>query len=94
MPLESKIQSRIIKFLEKQQWVVVFKQTVSNKPWVPDLLCVVWEGKHFWIETKQENGGLSELQKYRIKQLEDMWDKVLVVYSFDDFIEQFMWLTI
>ena len=94
MTLESKIQAKIIKFLEKQQGCIVIKFTVTNKTGIPDLLVLTWKCKLFWIETKQEKWKLSKIQEYRIGVLEAKWDKVLVVYWYDDFIEQFMWLTI
>ena len=94
MTLESKIQAKIIKFLEKQQDCMVIKLTVTNKTGIPDLLVLTWEWRHFWIETKQEKWKLSEIQKYRIGVLEAKWDKVIIAYWFEDFIEQFMLITL
>lgn len=83
--LESKIQSRIIKHLEKL-WYTPLKIIKLSKSGYPDLLVLTGMEKHFWIEVKQETGKLSEIQKYRIEELESKGDKVIVAYGYDDFL--------
>lgn len=65
---ESKIQSKLIKRLEKKGWYVV-KLIQTNKNGIPDLLCVKDGWKIMFIEVKSKNGKVSELQKYRHKEL-------------------------
>ena len=66
---ESQIQHQIIKWLESQGWLVV-KIIQTNKNGWPDLQLHAF-GVTIFIEVKSENGKLSELQKYRHKQLKD-----------------------
>lgn len=66
---ESQIQHQIIKWLESQGWLVV-KIIQTNKNGWPDLQLHAF-GVTIFIEVKSENGKLSELQKYRQKQLQD-----------------------
>lgn len=66
---ESELQTKIIKHYEAKGYLVI-KIIQSSKNGIPDLL-LIKEGEHpFFIEVKTEQGRLSELQKYRIKQLE------------------------
>ena len=43
----------------------------TNKNGIPDLMCLK-DGVTMFIEVKRPNGKLSELQKIRIKQLQDL----------------------
>lgn len=81
--LESKIQSRIIKKLELQGFFVI-KLIATNKNGIADILALK-DGKTLFIEVKQPNGVLSELQKLRIKQLTDLGFecKVWIDYEVD-----------
>lgn len=84
MPLESKIQKKIIDYLTKDSFFVL-NLIKTNKSWIPDLLAIKnWVV--LWIEVKQINWKLSKIQEYRIRELKD---KVLVVYWYDDFIIKF-----
>jgi hypothetical protein len=66
---ESELQAKIIKHYEAKGFLVI-KIIQTNKNGIPDLL-LIKEGVHpFFIEVKSETGRLSELQKYRIAQLE------------------------
>lgn len=65
--LEQKIQSKIIKKLELNGWYVV-KLIKTSKNGIMDLMALK-NGKTIFIEVKQPNGVLSEIQKYRIKEL-------------------------
>jgi len=84
--IEQKIQTKIIKKLEKENWLCV-KLIKTSKNGIPDLMCLK-NGKTMFIEVKQPNGKLSELQKVRIKQLEDLgfeckiWTDYNVDYEF------------
>lgn len=65
--LEQKIQTKIIKKLELNGWYVV-KLIKTSKNGIMDLMALK-NGKTMFIEVKQPNGVLSEIQKYRIKEL-------------------------
>ena len=74
---EAQIQSKIIARYEKDGYMVV-KLIQTNKNGICDLL-LLKDGIASFIEVKTETGRLSELQKYRIKQLEEKGFKVEVV---------------
>lgn len=65
--LEQKIQSKIIKKLELNGWYVV-KLIKTSKNGIMDLMALR-NGITMFIEVKQPNGVLSEIQKFRIKEL-------------------------
>ena len=61
--LESKIQARIIKRLEAEGYYVV-KLILTNKPGIPDLLCLK-NGKASFIEVKRP-------EEYRMNELRNL----------------------
>ena len=67
MAAESKLQSKIIKLLEADGWLVV-KTIQLSKNGFPDIFAFR-SGTTIFIEVKAPNGIRSELQKYRIEQL-------------------------
>jgi hypothetical protein len=70
---EQRIQGKRIKQLESEGYYVI-KLIKTNKNGIPDLIAVhpdgKTDGKILFSEIKKEGGKLSELQKYRIKELE------------------------
>lgn len=74
--LESKIQTKIKKRLEKDGWEVI-KLIKTSWIGIPDLMALK-DGRVKFIEVKQTIGILSEIQKLRIKQLKDKGFEVLV----------------
>jgi Holliday junction resolvase len=68
--LEQKIQTKIIKKLEADGWLVL-KLIKLSKSGYPDLL-LLKNGKTMFIEVKQPNGILSEIQKFRIKEITEL----------------------
>lgn len=76
-PLESKVQSRIIKRYEAQGWFVV-KLMLTSKPGIPDLLCLK-DGKAVFIEVKRPGEKPRPLQDYRINELRRMGFDVRVL---------------
>ena len=60
-------QQELIKEYERKGYLVL-KNIRLNKSGFPDLQCLK-NGVTIWIEVKEENDRLSELQKLRIKQL-------------------------
>lgn len=67
--LESVLQRRIIKRLEKEGWMVV-KLTLTNLPGLPDLMALK-EGVARFIEVKREGQSPRPLQLYRHRQLKE-----------------------
>lgn len=65
--LESKRQSKIIKKLTEDGWLVI-KLIKTNINGICDLMALK-DGKTIFIEVKQPTGVLSEIQKLRIGQL-------------------------
>jgi Holliday junction resolvase len=68
--LEQKLQTKIKKKLEEKGFLVI-KLIKTSCNGIPDLIALK-DGKTIFIEVKQPNGVLSELQKLRIKQLRDL----------------------
>jgi Holliday junction resolvase len=81
--MESKIQHKLIKKLEKKGYFVL-KLIKTNKNGIMDLLAFK-KDRFFFIEVKQPQGRISEIQKYRINELKKMGVDVFVLY--DDNIE-------
>lgn len=73
---ESEIQHKIITHLEKLGFYVV-KIIQTNKNGWPDLQAHK-NGETIFIEVKSEKGVVSELQKYRHKQLTEQGFKVII----------------
>jgi len=85
---ESQIQHQIIKWLESQGWLVV-KIIQTNKNGWPDLQLHAF-GVTIFIEVKSENGKLSELQKYRHKQIQDRGFFVITTSSLNHLQNEFI----
>lgn len=75
--LESKIQKEVIDIMEAKGFFVI-KLIKTNKNGIPDLLCMR-KDEYFFIEVKSAKGKLSEIQKYRIKELETFGIKSFVI---------------
>ena len=67
---EQQIQSKRIKQLESQGYYVI-KLIKTNKNGIPDLLAIAPDAEVLFSEIKTPKGKVSELQKYRIKELKD-----------------------
>lgn len=80
--LESKIQSKIKKRLEKDGWEVI-KLIRTSMVGIPDLMALK-DGKVKFIEVKKTIGILSEIQKLRIKQLKKNGFEVLIWTDFEN----------
>ena len=65
---EQQIQTKRIKQLEAEGYYVL-KLIKTNKNGIPDLIAIK-EGEILFSEIKTTNGKLSEIQKYRMKELE------------------------
>jgi Holliday junction resolvase len=84
---ESEIQHQIIKYLESAGWYPV-KIIQSNKNGWPDLQAHK-AGYTIFIEVKSESGQLSELQKYRHKQLTQFGFIVITTNNLKHFTHEF-----
>ena len=85
--IESKIQAKIIKYLDKEGWFTI--KTIKVSPnWIPDVIAFK-EGKHLFIEVKQEKGVTSKLQDYVIKKLRENGSDVIIPYWYNSFLDQY-----
>ena len=66
---EQQIQSKRIKQLEAEGYYVL-KLIKTNKNGIPDIIAIPPNANVLFSEIKTEKGKLSELQKYRLKELE------------------------
>jgi hypothetical protein len=65
---EQQIQNKKIKELEAQGYYVI-KLITTNRPGIPDLIAIPPNSDVEFIEVKTPIGKVSELQKYRHKEL-------------------------
>ena len=81
---ESKIQKKISDHYTKNGWIVVklMKTSVNG---IPDLM-VMKNGVTKFIEVKKKGGKISELQKYRIKQLREQNFEAVVMDGIESII--------
>lgn len=84
--LESAVQSKIIKHLT-QNGFIALKLIKTNMNGIADI--IAFKGKEYiCIEVKQESGREAPLQALRRKQFTDQgWDW-LVVYGWEDYLQQ------
>jgi hypothetical protein len=66
---EQQIQAKRIKQLEAEGYYVL-KLVKTNKNGIPDLLAIPPNSNVIFSEVKTPKGRVSELQKYRLKELE------------------------
>lgn len=66
----SKFQNKIKKQYENDGYLVI-KMHKTNTNGICDLMCLK-DGKSVFIEIKEKNDTLKELQKYRIDQLREL----------------------
>jgi len=65
--MASKFQAITKKRMENEGYLVLKIMRLTTNGW-PDLMCLK-DGKVVWIECKEKNDTLKELQKFRIKEL-------------------------
>ena len=66
--MASKFQTKIINQYKKDGWTVLNIMKLSDSGY-PDLLCMKFGEPDRWIECKEANDTLKELQMYRIDEL-------------------------
>jgi Holliday junction resolvase len=74
---EQQIQAQKIKQLESEGYFVI-KLISTNKNGIPDLVAIPNGSDVLFVEVKKPGGKLSELQKYRHKELKSYGIKVEV----------------
>jgi len=82
--MESKLQRKIIKYLEKRHWYVL-KIVICNKAGHPDIEAVK-DGRLIYIEAKDKGKKAKPLQEYRHEQLRGHGFPVLVIDDYNDFL--------
>lgn len=82
---ESRIQASIVAAY-KRAGVTVIKQP-GPPVGVPDLLILIGDSRHFWIEVKTLSGQLSPQQKSFHRRLQKQGDQVFVCRSRDEAIK-------
>lgn len=80
---EAVIQRQIIEYIERLGFYVV-KIIQCNKNGFPDLMVLI-RGSAIFIEVKTPTGKVSELQKYRHKQLTDLGYPIIITTSLTHF---------
>jgi len=80
---ESKIQTKILKWLDAQPNIWTVKTVVTNKSGTPDILCCV-EGRFVAFEVKAAKGKVSKLQEYRIAEIQSAGGKAYVVRNLEE----------
>lgn len=76
---EQQIQNKIIKELEHEGYYCI-KLIKTNKNGIPDVIALK-PNKVYFVEVKKDKGILSELQKWRIKELKALGFSVDVQYG-------------
>lgn len=91
---EGQIQTKIIKYLESLDYIVIrhnaghVKNNVKLSPkHIPDLQAIMFDTLSLWIEVKQPGKILSKGQEDMKINLEDRGQWVIVAHSLDDVIK-------
>lgn len=74
--MASKFQSKVIKEYKEKGYLVLNIIKLSSNGY-PDLLCMKENEIDLWIECKEENDTLKELQKQRIDELISIGKKAI-----------------
>lgn len=84
---EQKIQSKIVKKLKEDGWIVIKTIKLSESGY-PDIFAFR-SGVSIFVEVKSESGRASPLQKYRIEELTKQGFKAFICYGYIDFINKY-----
>jgi len=82
---EQKLQSKIISDLDKRGWIVVKTITLS-KAGFPDIFAFK-NGRSVFFEIKAKKGVKSQLQQYRIEQLQQQGFMAEFVDDYEDYLK-------
>jgi Holliday junction resolvase len=67
---EQQIQSKKIKELESKGYYVI-KLINTNKNGIPDIIAIAPNADVLFVEVKKEDGRVSKLQEFRLKELQN-----------------------
>lgn len=83
---EQQLQSKIIKHLQADGWLTIKTVSLSTAGW-PDVIAFR-QGKTIFIEVKNPSrkNHATELQKYRIEQLQGQGFPASIIYDFNEFL--------
>ena len=88
MTEESKIQKKIITFLEsKGRYCLKISRT--NRNGTPDVLSIHPNQTNIWVEVKTTVGIQSPLQRLREAELKALGQVVIVAYGYKDFLDKY-----
>ena len=82
---EQKVQTRIIKELDKLGFFVV-KTIICNKKGIPDIIACSPTGHYVAIEVKYGYNKASKMQEYQIKQIQERGGFAMVCYNVESLI--------
>lgn len=80
---EAKVQTKIIKWLEKEGYYVI-KTIVSNKKGVPDIIACSPTGQFIAIEVKFGTNTATKLQQYNLDLIKSKGGKAMVAWSLEE----------
>jgi Holliday junction resolvase len=75
--VEAKVQKKLINDLEAKGYYVI-KLSVTNKNGIPDIIAIPKDCTCEFYEVKRPGGVVSQLQKFRAKELEEHGIKVFM----------------
>ena len=84
--LESKIQRKILNYLNTIPNLYVVRVMTANIRGVPDLL-ICYKGHFIALEVKSDIGTVTKIQQYNMSQIETAGGKAAVVRSVGDVIK-------
>ena len=85
--IENKIKTALIS-LGINCWFFKHAASAAMKVGIPDIICCI-KGRFVGIEVKQEDGIQSDAQKATCKNIREAGGEYWIVWSYEDFVEQF-----
>lgn len=91
--LEKTLQTKILKYLEKQPHTFAIKTIITNHPGIPDVL-ISYKGYFIYLEIKSPSQPAqpSILQSFAIKKLHIAGARGFVTNSYEHFLETYNFL--
>ena len=85
--IENKIKT-VLTSLGINCWFFKHAASAAMKVGIPDIICCI-KGRFVGIEVKQEDGIQSDAQKVTCKNIREAGGEYWIVWSYEDFVEQF-----
>lgn len=85
--IENKIKTALAS-LGINCWFFKHAASAAMKVGIPDIICCI-KGRFVGIEVKQEDGIQSDAQKVTCKNIREAGGEYWIVWSYEDFVEQF-----